>query len=92
MHNERRGNVHGHALQYVPDLEPRVDLVHRQRLERKLEWTHPLQPPQHLRNRVEVDKEACKRHLVQSRYRAEKDREAAVRYGRAKEEILARAM
>jgi hypothetical protein len=39
-----------------------------------------------------MDEEARKRHLVQARYRAEQDREAAVRYSRAKEEILARAM
>ena len=67
MHDERRGDVHGHALQDVLDLEPRVDLVHRQRLEGILERAHPLQPPQHLRDRVEVDEEAGKRHLVQPR-------------------------
>jgi hypothetical protein len=89
MHDERRGNVHGHALQDILDLEPRVDLVHRQRLKRVLERAHPLQPPEYLRDRVEVDEEACKGHLVQPRYRAEKDREAAVRYGGAEEEVLA---
>ena len=88
MHNQRRGNVHGHALQDILDLEARVDLIHRQRLKRVLERAHPLQPPQHLRDRVEVDEEARKGHLVQPRYRAEKDREAAIRYGRAEEEIL----
>lgn len=88
IHDEGRGNVHGHALQHVLYLKPRVDLVHGQRLERVLERTHPLQPAEHLRNRVEVDEEARESHLVQARYRADEDREAAVRYGRAEEEIL----
>ena len=38
--------------------------VYRERLERVLKRPHPLQPPQNLRNQVEVDKRLIKRHLV----------------------------
>jgi hypothetical protein len=64
LHDERGRDAHGHARKRVAYLEPRVDLVHRERLEGVLERAHPLQPPQYLRDRVEVDEEPGKGHLV----------------------------
>ena len=63
--------MHGHTLEGVFDLESHADLVYREHLERILKRTHPLQPPQSLRNQVEVDKEPDQSHLVQARQRAQ---------------------
>ena len=88
LHDQRRRDVDGHALERVLDHQPRADLVHGERLERVLERAEPLEPPQDRGDGVQVHEEPCKRHLVERRQRGDQDRDAAVAEQAGEQEVL----
>lgn len=88
VHNQHRRHVDRHTLELVDNHQARVDLVHRERLQAVLQHREPLQPPDDGRYGVEVDEEACKRHLVQCGEGREEDGDPAIGEEGTEEEIL----